>query len=310
MYTNKHVLLIAGGGTLGTYTAEELLRLGARVDVLCPEDKISNDSNLVYHKGLGTEECLKALFQQTHYDGIVNFIHYSNPDDYKQIHNLLISNTDHLIFLSSYRIYADIDHPITENSPRINDTTNNKDYFAYEDYSNSKSIEEDFLFNECKSQNWTIVRPVISFSERRFDIYTYSGRRVFGNEVLKLPEFAKTLHAGIDWAGNSGKLIANLLFKTRAMGEAFTVSSGWNLTWDEVATIYTDEIGTEFEWVSEEEFLEANPSINSTYFTYHYDRKYNRLIDNSKVLDVTGLGREDLTPIREGLRIEIKKTQG
>ena len=31
----KRVLLIAGGGTLGTYTAEELLRLGHMVDVIC-----------------------------------------------------------------------------------------------------------------------------------------------------------------------------------------------------------------------------------------------------------------------------------
>ena len=43
MYKNKRVLLIAGGGTLGTYTGEELLRLGAYVDVLCPEDKLSDN---------------------------------------------------------------------------------------------------------------------------------------------------------------------------------------------------------------------------------------------------------------------------
>ena len=28
MYSNKHVLLIGGGGTLGSYTAKELLKLG------------------------------------------------------------------------------------------------------------------------------------------------------------------------------------------------------------------------------------------------------------------------------------------
>ena len=46
---NKKVLLIAGGGTLGTYTAKELLRLGCYVDVLCPEDKESdNEKNISY----------------------------------------------------------------------------------------------------------------------------------------------------------------------------------------------------------------------------------------------------------------------
>ena len=310
MYNDKHVLLIGGGGTLGTYTAKELLRLGARVDVLCPEDKVSNNSGITYLKGLGTKEYLSELFESTHYDGIVNFIHYANPDEYKEIHPLLISNTDHLIFLSSYRVYADLEHPIKESSPRINDVTDNKDYFLYEDYSNSKSVAEDFLNNECASQPWTIVRPVISFSARRFDIYTYSGTHVFDNKVLKLPEFAKTLHAGLDWSGNSGKLIANLLFKERAIGETFTVSSAWNLTWGEVADIYTDVVGTTFEWVSEEEFLSANPHITPTNFMYHYDRKYDRLIDNSKILSVTGVSREELTSIRDGLHIETEIYRG
>ena len=42
MYSDKKVLLIAGGGTLGTHTCNELLRLGASVDVICPEEKASN----------------------------------------------------------------------------------------------------------------------------------------------------------------------------------------------------------------------------------------------------------------------------
>ena len=73
----KRVLLIAGGGTLGTYTAEELLRLGHMVDVICLEDKISNHANLRYFKANATLEYLKALLNQTHYDGVVNFIHFA-----------------------------------------------------------------------------------------------------------------------------------------------------------------------------------------------------------------------------------------
>ena len=46
----KKALLIAGGGTLGTYTAEELLRLGHSVDVVCLEDKVSDNENLRYYK--------------------------------------------------------------------------------------------------------------------------------------------------------------------------------------------------------------------------------------------------------------------
>jgi hypothetical protein len=52
--------------------------------------------------------------------------------------------------------------------------------------------------------------------------------------AVELPLEAKNLTAGLDWAGNSGKLIANLLFKDGCFGEAYTVSSAQNLTWGEL----------------------------------------------------------------------------
>ena len=74
----KRVLLIAGGGTLGTYTAAELLRLGHSVDVICLEDKMTDNENLRFFKANATLDYLKELFKENHYDGIVNFIHYPN----------------------------------------------------------------------------------------------------------------------------------------------------------------------------------------------------------------------------------------
>ena len=236
VYDHKKVLLIGGGGTLGTYTAKELLRLGACVDVVCPEEKTSDNEKLRFFRGMGTEEFLSPLFAETHYDGIVNFIHYPKPDEYKQIHSFLMENTDHLIFLSSYRVYADEQHPITETAPRLYDVMDDPHLLKYETYAISKSICEDFLRNEHKGENWTIVRPVISFSHRRLDLLLYSGREILDyakrGEAMPMPETVRNYSAGIDWAGNSGKLIANLLFKKDAMGETFTVYSGHGMTWE------------------------------------------------------------------------------
>ena len=64
MLHNKCVLLIAGGGTLGTYVSEELLRLGADVEVICPEEKISNNEHLTFHQSLATEMLLRNLFSK------------------------------------------------------------------------------------------------------------------------------------------------------------------------------------------------------------------------------------------------------
>ncbi|MBR3966468.1 MAG: NAD(P)-dependent oxidoreductase [Clostridia bacterium] len=75
---SKRVLLIAGGGTLGTYTAKELLSMGHKVDIICPEEKTSNDENLRFFRSMATYEYLSELLEKEHYDGIVNFVHY--PD--------------------------------------------------------------------------------------------------------------------------------------------------------------------------------------------------------------------------------------
>ena len=314
MYSNKRVLLIGGGGTLGTYVAEELLRLGARVEIICPEEKESHHERLSFHQSLATEELLTDLFAKTHYHGIVNFIHYKEVEDYKKIHPLLIANTDHLIFLSSYRVYADLQHPITESAPRLADVMEDADFLENEKYAVSKARCEDYLCGERVGEPWTIVRPVISFSHKRLDLLMYSKHLVpeaarEGRELL-LPAMVRDFTAGFDWAGNSGKLIANLLFKSDAIGEAFTVYSGHGMTWGEVGDLYQRLTGVKLRWVSEEEYLAFHTDLflrQSKILAWYHDRRYNRDMDCSKVMRVTGLSRSDFASPEEGLVRELEK---
>ena len=300
----KRALLIAGGGTLGTYVAEELLRLGHSVDVICLEDKVSNNKNLRYFKFRATLESLENLFSQNRYNGIVNFLHYANYEDYIPYHELLSRNTEHLIFLSSYRIYANEQHPITESAPQLIDVFKDDPLLLEKDnYGIAKCKAERFLADNPYPKNWTIVRPVISFSDKRFDLALVSDHTVIdaarSGDTVKMPIEARELIAGLDWAGNSGKLIANLLFKEGCIGEAYTVSTAQNLTWGEIADIYTDLLGIRFDWC---------PADRPCYdFRWHYDRVFDRDIDNSKILKATGLSPEDFKSIKEGVQIELRK---
>lgn len=300
--------MIAGGGTLGTYTSRELLRLGCYVDVICPEEKHSDNERLRFIRNYATEELLRSLFAEVRYDGIVNFIHYEKPEEYRHIHPLLISATDHLIFLSSYRVYADIQHPITESAPRLYDVVTDPTFLDVENYAVPKSKCEDYLREERVGEPWTVVRPVISFSERRLDLLLYSGDDVLehahsGRELL-LPERVRNYTAGIDWAGNSGKLIAHLLFKKDAIGEMFSVYSGHGLTWGEVAAAYSSLTGLRVRWCSEEEYEREHPEIAND-FRWAYDRSYNRDIDPTKILRVTGLASSDFLSVKEGIAHEL-----
>jgi len=310
MHDHKSVLLIGGGGTLGSYVAQESLSLGYCVDIICLEDKISDNERLNFYKADATEAFLTEFLSRKRYDGIVNFIHYDDPEDYKPVHELLIANTDHLIFVSSYRVYADLQHPVTESAPMLLDVSRDKMLLEKETYALSKAKAERFLRNEHSGENWTIVRPVISFSHNRFDLVTYFGHdllhRIKAGETILLPKQAKDLVAGIDWAGNTGKIIAHLLFKQQAIGEAFTVSSAQNVTWEQVAALYGELCGAKFRWVELDDYLRAN-RINL--HALLYDRLYDRTIDNRKVLQATGLRNEDFLSIKEGLKIEFSKLE-
>jgi len=311
MNQNKKVLLIAGGGTLGTHVSAELLRLGCSVDVICLEDKVSENDNLRFFKHDATNEYLASLFAENKYNGIVNFIHYPDPEVYKEVYPLLISNTEHLIFLSSYRVYANEQHPITETAPRLYDVVKDEYFLSTEDYAVPKSKCEDWLRSEHPNDNWTVVRPVISSSERRLDMLLYSGREVLEyparGQEMPLPSFVKDFSAGMDWAGNSGKLIANLLFKSDAMGEAFTIYSGHGLTWGQIAEIYTELTGAKFRWTTTEEYEASEKKTQGRdAWMWLYDRNFDRTIDNSKVMRVTGLCKDDMTSVRDGLRYEIE----
>lgn len=312
----KKVLLIAGGGTLGTYAAQELLEMGHFVDVLCLEDKFSDNNKLTFYKGCATEEYLAALLAEHHYDGIVNFVHYQDVEAYRPIHKLLTEHTEHLIFLSSYRVYADKEHPIKEESPMLLDVTEDLEFKQNEKYAIVKAKCEKFLRDEDPNGNWTIVRPVISFSKLRFDFFMHSGRDVLSyardGKTMIMPEFARNFIAGLDWSGNTGKIIAHLLFKKETIGEAYTISSAPGLTWGEIAKIYEEHIGLKVMWTDEETYLKANPHLQrekGLWWAYLYDRRFDRSVDNTKVLKATGLEKKDFLSLSEGLDIELSRLE-
>ena len=202
-------------------------------------------------------------------------------------------------------MYADLVHPVTEEAPQLIDVIKDDERFLREeDYALSKSRAERFLRDNPYPKNWTIVRPVISFSDKRLDLVLTNSVDCFREALAKgtplvLPAEARELTAGLDWAGNTGKLIAHLLFKPECIGEAYTVSSAQNLKWSEVADLYTELLGLEIVWEPVSRGLDD--------WRWPYDRAYDRSIDNRKILAATGLKKEDFTPIREGLVIELRK---
>lgn len=317
---NKKALIIGGGGTLGMYTADELLRLGHSVDIICLEDRISDNEKLVFYKQRVTPEFLKEFFADRFYDCILDLIHHSDPDKFIGYYELVSQNTDHFIFTSSIRAVGDTEHPVTENSMLHIDMVNNpalrEKYFSNElgkyfiekdDYGLSKGKCEKYLLT--KEKKWTVIRPVISSSHRRLDILMHSGDEVVRlareGKIMYQPEPCRNLTAGVDWAGNSGKIIANLMFKEQCKGEAYIISTGHRMTWEDVVQVYIELLGVKVQWLPLEEYTAKTGKGGFT--PIGIALMYDRAIDNSKMLAASGLKKTDFTPFEQGIEIELKK---
>lgn len=310
----KHALLIAGGGTLGCYTYMELLRLGWKVDVIDAEQRISFNRHLRWIQGMVSDELLNDVLTQNRYDAIVDFIHYTDPIAYRRRGTLLMKHTGQLIFLSSYRVYSDVDKIVTEDTPQWLDVCRDEYFLTHENYAIPKSQNERWI-RSCGQKNWTIIRPMISFSHYRLDLVTQGAQTFFlrareGKKTL-LPAASRYLTAGVNWAGNAGKLIAHLCGNPNALGQAFTIGMGETHTWNDVAEIYSEVLGAEFEWVDTDAYIQyATGGGYMAKCMLFYDRLLDRQVDISKVLHATGLKIEDLVTTKDGILYELEYLAG
>lgn len=306
----KRVLLIGGTGTLGSYASTELLIMGFHVDCIARREMTAYNRNFTYIQGPVEDELLQRLFSKNHYDCIADFSEYPDWKRYPERGELLLKNTDQLIFLSSYRVYADCQHPITEEAPQIYKVLEDQRFLNEETYAVPKSHIEDYL-RGSGYQNWTVIRPVISFSHFRFDLVTQGSMvmlpRILQHKKVLLPECCKNVPAGLCWAGDIGKMIARLCCNPKALCEAYTLSTGEKHTWGEIADLYAEITGAEFEWTDTETYLSV--ATRRRYMDrciLLYDRIWDRTVDNSKVLAATGLTFGDFAGIREGLIREFQ----
>ncbi len=307
----KKILVLGGTGAMGVYLVPKLIERGYAVDVASLDTVESTNPNLRYFTG----NCMNVEYVgellKNGYDGIVDFMIY-NQDKFEERHQMFLDNTSHYIYLSTYRIYANEEHPVKETSPRLLDESKDKDFLATDDYALYKAKGENVLLNS-QYTNWTAIRPAITYSKRRFQLVTLEAPYVVGRTLhgkkLVLPKQAKDVQATMSWAGDVAEMVARLLFNPKAYREIFSVCTSEHMTWGEVANIYKEIIGLEAVWVDMEDFLGilTHNSQNPMGARYQliYDRLFDRIMDNSKILEVTGLKQSDLTTLYEGLKREL-----
>ena len=309
----KKVLVLGATGAMARYMIPYLAESGCRVDGIALDAMESTDPAVKYYQGNAKDMKVLNEFLPRHYDAIVDFLVYSSAELPVYL-PLMLDHTDQYVFLSSGRVYDNLEVPVKETSPRLIESSKDPLLLNSDDYCIRKARGENILFS-MKRKNWTIVRPATTYSYLRYQLVTLEASdtvgRAFAGKAVVVPEQARLKPATLSWGGDAGKMIGKLLFCDAALGEAFNINSAEHRTWEEIAEYYRDICDLKAVWVDKEDYLKIlnpDPYAVQTRWQLEYARLFDRIVDNSKVLAVTGMKQSELMPLYDGLKMEISRT--
>ena len=207
-------------------------------------------------------------------------------DEFEERYQFFLDKTKHYIFLSSARVYAN-NNIITEDSPRLLDVSTDSTFLASDEYSLAKARQENLLIKSHKN-NYTIIRPYITFSEERLQLGVLEKeewlyRAIHNRTILFSKDIAEnytTLTYGYDVAN----AIAELINSDDSKGHCFHITLTKPLKWSEVLDIYLKSL-KDHGYNPKVKFINKSLNINDPLFKYQvlYDRYYNRKFSSNKL---------------------------
>ncbi len=148
---------------------------------------------------------------------------------------------------------------MTERSPHLLDISEDKEFLATNDYALCKARGEDILENS-NYDNWTMVRPAITYSKFRFQLVTLEAqvvvRRIAHRQTVVLPDYAMAVQRIMTRAGDVAEMIARLVGNKKARRERYLVSTAEHHTWREIADDYRELGGLRHVTADSETYLQ------------------------------------------------------
>ncbi|MBQ8387608.1 MAG: NAD-dependent epimerase/dehydratase family protein [Clostridia bacterium] len=313
------VLVLGATGAMGKYLVPYLLEMGYAVDAVAMDKFALGHKNLrAFAMSLpeDNDDAIEELLKNE-YSAIVDFLIYHKTENFSRRIDKFLNNTDHYIYLSSYRTYANEEHPIKETSPLLLDVLSPEEIAKNPgDYSLYKA-EGERVLRALGKKNWSIIRPAITYSVGRYQLVTCEANvvytRAMAGKAVLLPEEAMGVQATMSWAGDIARMIARMILNPAAYGETYTVSTAEHNEWKTVAEYYGKLIGMKYQTIPTEDFIGimANPArengLIGARWQLCYDRLFDRIIDNSKILNVTGMKQSELMPLYDGLKLVLSE---
>ncbi|MGK0741649.1 NAD-dependent epimerase/dehydratase family protein [Leucobacter sp. Z1108] len=279
----EYSLLVLGGtGIIGRSLCAEAATMGHKVTTI--SRRVPVQSGLptnVEHMALDWSNSLdfERFLSDRHFDFTIDLLSF----DVSQVASTLErikGSSSHYVFLSSASVSdsGELDSPITEDSPVI------ETGWTYA----MKKIQCELALPalaQSYDQNFTIVRPYITYSESRFPLGQYESHEILNRLKLgaPVPICNEILEAStsITDSRDLGRAIINLISNPRSSGQTVQVVSPETTSWAELFDMTVERIGSKSNLipVSPEAFLSIFPELSGKVT----DRLKNRIYSSDKL---------------------------
>lgn len=303
------ILMLGGTGVIG----QSILSVigdnpNYSISVTSRSERKSDFSNVRYICGNANDLAFINQFEDGSYDVLIDFMNYRNENLERNVRKVL-SIANQYIFLSSARVYDNSQSIIDESCTLLLNTTEDMDFKTSGTYAVKKAYQEEFV-KKNGGDKVTIIRPYKTYYSDRLQLGEYEIKhwllRLLYNKPIVINRNMLTrftsLTSGVDVANG----IVSLINKKEAFGETFQIVTDESMTWNDVLTLYTEELRKY--GVSPTIYLSDSTNAIDVLFEdgYHmpYDILFNRRFSSKKIARINNIAYQGM---ENGLRNAISQ---
>lgn len=281
------VLIFGGTGAMGVHLTRILADMGHDALVTSRSERAPDNPRIRFLRGDAHDRSFLEQCLQERPDAVVDFMNYPAAK-FQTRRDLILNSVGQYLFLSSARVYAQSETPLTEDSPRLLDVTTDAAYLKTTEYALEKARSENFL-RDARQSNWTIVRPYITYSVERLQLgimekECWLYRALHGRSIVFSKDIAQRTTT-LTYGGDVALRMTHLIGREKALGECFHIASSRSVLWSDVLRVYVETL---------ERCTGVKPNVILTdsgddtaaklgaYYQLHYDRLYDRVFDSGK----------------------------
>lgn len=299
----NEILILGGTGAMGKHLVQ-LLEDDYLITVTSRQ-AIKSSGNVTFIQGNAKDpKFITNLLNAKDWHAIIDFMVY-DTSTFKSKFEEFLSSSEQYFFISSSRVYAGSNKAITEDSPRLLDTSNDQKFLETDEYALAKARQENYLFNSDK-RNWTIIRPYITYDNDRLQLGPFEKEewlyRALKGRTIIFSEDINSKLTTLTYGKNVANTIKHLIGNPVAMAQAYHPTQNNDNTWQDILDLYINTIEQVLSTKVKVKLvdLEQFHQIKNSPYQIKYDRMYDRCFNNAKVSKL--ISTEEFLDINSGLK--------